>query len=141
MHLLYAILSLACAVSAIDIFFHANSDCTGPSKLGCYAQNPNACCSANGVSGSFASVGFYGIPLDWDIVIGGYTEKEGTNNCPTELLRASTRGRSYYCLAHPARFTGARWMFAPKKRDGGIEESVGLEGVEPGVLVRADGKE
>lgn len=100
-----------------------------------------ACCSDNGVTGSYDSVGFYGIPVDWDIVIGGYTEKEGTDNCPTELTRVSTRGRTYYCLSHPVGFTGARWKFAPKKRDVGGEENVRKESMERDVLDRVGGEE
>jgi hypothetical protein len=41
MQLLTITLSLASAISAIDVFFHANQGCSGVSRLGCYAMNPN----------------------------------------------------------------------------------------------------
>jgi hypothetical protein len=93
------------------------------------------------VTGSYPSVGYYGIPLAWDIEIGGYTNKEGTNNCPTPLQRVRTRGRNYYCLSGPSGFTGAKWTFASKKRN--AETAVGAEQecAKPNVLTLDDGQQ
>jgi hypothetical protein len=107
-----SLLSLATAVSAIDIYLHPNTDCTGTAGV-CAGAGPLGCCTGPGGAGSASSVALRGIPIGWLVQLEGYTGGGCTNFAGSA---GSGGGTTFLCL-HGGFFTGSGYRFYGKKRD------------------------
>ena len=136
------IVSLAAAVSAIDIRLWVSSRACQDSGAAavCTGWNPNTCCGVP--SGSFPSVGFYAVPRNWYLEYRGH---EGGDCRNTKTIEANL-DLTFKCLTNGA-YTGAGYGFRSKRRDTGTdmgcagEEEKECNGYQrPDLFETADGK-
>ncbi|KAK6849275.1 hypothetical protein PG995_013108 [Apiospora arundinis] len=136
--------ALAGTASAIDIFMHFSNNCGG-NAIVCknMPPAPGNCCSGHPSLDQHPTVGFYGIPLHWNINCRGWSGGSCTNM--RESQRASNT--NFICLRN-GWFSGAGYVFVNKKR--GVETIEGDEycpaqeapcanSVAPNALSFADG--
>ncbi|KAK6833351.1 hypothetical protein PG987_008045 [Apiospora arundinis] len=104
--------ALAGTASAIDIFMHFSNNCGG-NAIVCknMPPAPGNCCSGHPSLDQHPTVGFYGIPLHWNINCRGWSGGSCTNM--RESQRASNT--NFVCLRN-GWFSGAGYVFVNKKR-------------------------
>ncbi|EHL02512.1 hypothetical protein GLAREA_12463 [Glarea lozoyensis ATCC 20868] len=107
-----SLLSLATAVSAIDIYLHPNTDCSGTAGV-CAGAGPRGCCTGPGGAGSASGVALRGIPIGWLVELQGFTG----GGCTNFAGRTGSGGGTTFLCLRGGFFTGAGYIFYGKKRD------------------------
>jgi hypothetical protein len=116
------LLGLAATVSAIDAYFHLGSNCDGPSVL-CSGLNPGVCCTASSAN----SVGYRGIPTNWNIDTQAFTG----GGCANYGSGAGARGTNFVCIKEfIGVYTGTRYNFASRKKRAEAETGPACVGTE-----------
>jgi hypothetical protein len=128
MHVTQVLLGLVASASAVDIYFHGSSDCSGAAAV-CRNANPNFCCTGNS-----PSVAYRGVPTNWHLNAQGFSG----GGCSTPKWLADIRGTSYYCMTPNSRdnYSDSYYWFVSRKR---AEESTCEGSAKPDTLVLADG--
>ncbi|KAK4126753.1 hypothetical protein N657DRAFT_668789 [Parathielavia appendiculata] len=131
MHFSHVLLGLVASASAIDVYFHGSSDCSGGAAV-CTGINPNVCCTGNSVS-----VAYRGVPTNWHINAQGYSG----GGCGSPKWLADINGQTWYCMTPNSRYnyTGSRYWFVSRRRAEDTCDSNCTESVKPDTLVLADG--
>ncbi|TEA10529.1 hypothetical protein C8034_v009556 [Colletotrichum sidae] len=111
MHYPQILLGLVASVSAIDIYLHVAGGCDGNSVM-CSNMPPNMCCGGSGVD-IFPTVGFRGIPYEWNLECRGHSG----GNCNNLREVQPARNTNFVCL-YSGGFSGGGYGFAAAKRDG-----------------------
>ncbi|GKT49281.1 uncharacterized protein ColSpa_09462 [Colletotrichum spaethianum] len=111
MKFLQALLSLAGAASALDIYFHTGPNCNDASVI-CSGINPGVCCRAGGIT--YRSVAYRGIVPSWRIRCRSY---QG-NGCEIQRADSTVNGVNYQChsFQNNYNYNGARYDFVNRKR-------------------------
>ncbi|KAK2751260.1 hypothetical protein CKAH01_06446 [Colletotrichum kahawae] len=109
MHFPQILLSLVASVSAIDIYLHVGGGCGGNAVV-CTNINPNTCCGGSGVD-IFPTVGFRGIPTNWNLECRGHSG----GNCNNLREVQPARNTNFVCL-YSGGFSGGGYGFAARKR-------------------------
>ncbi|KAF1846860.1 uncharacterized protein K460DRAFT_392349 [Cucurbitaria berberidis CBS 394.84] len=140
MQYLSIVLGLAAAASAIDVRIHAGSNCDR-GAYECLNLTPNRCCYVE--SGLYGSIGFYGVPTNWNIECRGHS-RSGDNRCGVQKVTENLSGGTFKCLRGGG-FTGAGYGFRGKKRSSEVcdAETSGqtcTEFQKADVIVLEDGK-
>jgi hypothetical protein len=129
------LLTLAATASAIDIYLHVGGNCDGNAAV-CRNVNPNVCCGGSSTD-IFPTVGFRGIPTDWNLECRGHSG--GNCNGLREVQRA--HNTNFMCLRN-GWFSGGGYGFTSKKRAEACTTAGGCTtSQKPDTLILEDGGE
>ncbi|KAK4161492.1 hypothetical protein QBC43DRAFT_357576 [Cladorrhinum sp. PSN259] len=130
MHFTNILLGFVASASAIDVYFHQSSDCSG-SAARCTNLNPQICCPGNS-----PSVAYRGIPTNWHLGAQG----NSGGGCSSPKWTADIRNTNFYCMTVNNRdnYTGSFYWFASRRRE--VEGSKNCTGyAKPDTLILPDG--
>ncbi|KAH6646137.1 hypothetical protein BKA67DRAFT_696035 [Truncatella angustata] len=104
------LLGLFATASAIDIYLHFDSNCGGSNSAVCTNKNPDDCC-AGSTGDIFPSVGFRGIPTDWQLQCRGHSG----GNC-NNLRQVSPAVNTNFVCLNSGPFSGGGYSIVNGKR-------------------------
>lgn len=134
MKFLSTLLSLFATASAIDLYMHGTSDCSGGSIV-FTNKNPDIC--FGDWNAASRTIALRAIPRGWNVELRGYSG----GFCNTLRTVKGNNGGNWICDGdNGVRFSGVGYNFVGKKRaEPEPEPSVGSECERPDALLLADG--
>ncbi|KAL2065666.1 hypothetical protein VTL71DRAFT_3336 [Oculimacula yallundae] len=136
------LLGLVTAVSAVDIAFYGNDNCSGRFNS-CTNMNPNQCCN----QANLPSLAFNSIPSNWNLVVKAYDSNGNQFACSRQKNTVESLGRTSVCLRGQAPYNGGGYAFkgvpgGRKRDDGAFEDAhVSTDCVRPDTFTDEDGAE
>ncbi|KAI9148464.1 hypothetical protein HJFPF1_12296 [Paramyrothecium foliicola] len=125
-----AFINLVAVASAIDLYAHGSTDCSGNAGV-CTNMPPNTCCVGSG-----GSVAARGIPIGWHVELRAYTGGGCRHLGPV----IGSGGAVNWLCARGGFWTGSGYNFYGRKRDDSVEVD-DSECIRPDTLLLADGSE